>query len=244
MAHLYRFLGTLNDEGSWDLDAGEAAHLKNVLRLKVGDPCEVMDGKGKWAAGKIISISGKSASIESIEISSEEENKQKITLALGVLKAGSLDDLLPCITELGIDRIELFLQAETAKNRISEKMQQRWERIVLQSVKQCKRSYIPEIIVFNSFEEWLSSAKQSLATKIVLDPHASDTLSKVCESSDASPLLLAVGGEKGFTDSEMAALSELSFDGAAIGSNILRAYTAAIAAVSTATQWRHQFSGS
>lgn len=242
MAHLYRFIGEKIDKDLWQLGADEAAHLKNVLRLKTGDQCEVMNGQGLWADGQVSEIHGKSAIIKTSSEHTDKENAQKIILALGALKPASLDELLPCIVELGVDSIELFLQSETAKSRINEKVQQRWTRIIQQSVKQCKRSFIPQITVFKSFDNWAAdslSMQDSLTYKITLDPLAKTSLIDRCGQASNKNILLIVGGEKGLQPNDTKLLGVHGVKGALIGHSVLRAYTAAISAVATATQTRN-----
>ena len=152
MRHVFRFLGRPTEEDRWVLTDEENHHLSKVLRLEVGDTVEVCNGEGLWASCLIEHI-GKNetrlcvvrSSTGDLAVYQESPPNLRIVLCIGALKPGSLDEILPHLIELGVDAIHLFHQPGSAKSRLADKATLRWERLIHQSVKQCKRSWIPQV---------------------------------------------------------------------------------------------------
>jgi 16S rRNA (uracil1498-N3)-methyltransferase len=232
--HRYRFIGSPKDDTHWQIVGDEANHLRKVLRLAVGEDVEVADGRGAWIYGKIRMLTNQDVLVEMEEAFFEAEEKAPVTIAFSALKPASVDDLLPLLCELGVDRIGVFVAEGVAKNRVSDKVVKRWERILTSSIKQCKRAYLPQLSTFDHLDQWLINVPPA-AQKVFLDPQGSAKLQDALQTWGAKgPLSIALGGEKGLTAGEEAALKKAGFVGVTMGPNILRAYTAAVGAASLA----------
>lgn len=230
MSHRFRFIGELNGK-KWTLGPDETQHLAKILKLKVGDEVEVTDGVGRWASGTIEEIKGKEATILSREIQQDSEGQVFVTLALAALKPGNFDDILPSIIELGVDEIVIFQSAETAKFRSNPQTMERWQRIARQSIKQCKRAWLPEIQVLDSTAALVDWYKQSESIGIVLEASASVPLHNLIAATDKKRITLVIGSEKGLAPSEMQMLLAAGLQPAKLGSHILRAVTVVPAAL-------------
>lgn len=254
MQHVFRFLGQPLSEGRWTLSAEESHHLSKVLRLTEGETVEVSDGCGLWATCTVETI-GKHATTLRISPSIDETPLMhreappdvRIILCLGALKPGSLDEILPGLVELGVDAIHLFHQPGSAKMRLSDKAAQRWERLVTQAVKQCKRAWVPHIVPHDDLASLLASTDVTpCAHRYFLSPAGSSSLLAALTSdslADAerdppSPILLVVGGEQGLSSAEESQLLAAHFTGVRLGPHILRAVTAAISATAITTCYR------
>jgi 16S rRNA (uracil1498-N3)-methyltransferase len=130
------------------------------------------------------------------------------------------------MVELGVDALHIFHQANTAKSRLHEKAEQRWSRIVLSAMKQCKRSWLPTIHTYPSLQLALDGLPETLSQRVVLTDDASTPLT--CFSPGLTGIAAAVGGERGLLESELTLLINQGFQTAQLGPNILRAKTAAI----------------
>lgn len=230
MSHCFRFIGT-NADNKWVLGEDETLHLAKILKLKIGTVVEVTDGTGHWGRGKIVVIQGKQTIIEATETIQEPEPATFVTVALGALKPGSIDDVLPAAVELGADQIIVFQNAGTAKFRLQDTVWARWQRIIHQSIKQCKRARIPSVLVCDSVTGLIEAFRAGGGAGIVLDAEATAPLHSVVATINQNRITLVIGSEKGLEAAEIAALLAAGFESARLGSNILRAVTAIPAAL-------------
>ncbi len=236
MAHSFRFFAESVSETHWQIAGDEAHHLHKVVRLGVGDRVEVMDGKGGVADGVIEDIA---SGFVNVRVTNKVQNPQPevpMAIALGVLKYGDIDDLLPMLTEFGIDQVHIFGQVGVAKDRLSEKVQARWQKIIRQACKQAKRPWLPEIVVHSDVSSLLAATGGM--SRVVLDPDADELVGGAMLRGEGGPVLLIVGGEKGFSAEEQAILGASNVLRGRIGSYVLRAVTAAYAAAVNLAMYR------
>ena len=146
-----------------------------------------------------------------------------------------MDDLIRRLTELGISRWIPFLAERSVARPDPGRLRARkarWEKIAAESLKQCRRSRIPEIGDTLSFEEMLAaSAGQDL--KILFWEKASDPSRDLFSLAEAKPygtVFAVLGPEGGLSDAEVEAAVAAGFEVAALGPRILRAETATVSA--------------
>ena len=212
----------------WEVSRIELEHVRKVLKLKVGDRVELMNGEGVVAEGPISEISS-----QSMLITAETEwrfapPKMNVALAIGALKPADFDETLPSLIELGVREIHVFQQEDTAGFRTSEKAQDRWKRIILSAVKQSKSAWLPNLCTHESLSAALK-ALQSFETKIVLDV-SGDSNFLECLSAPAKSMVILIGGERGLSSSELNLCEGAHYQRVKMGGLVLRAKTAAQAA--------------
>ena len=219
----------------------DANHIKNVLRLKQGDPIILFDGKGKELNARIEAFTpyGVKVSILNI-INSSTESPVQISIAQGFLKEKKMDALIRQLTELGINTwIPFFAQRSIAKpdkKRLATRTQ-RWEKIAKESLKQCRRSRIPEIHPGLTYEEMLDYSK-SCDLKLIFweqDSVKHESIFKIHAKQSHKKIFAILGPEGGLSNKEVETAVNKGFVTASLGPRILRAETAAIA-VSTLLQ--------
>ena len=138
MAHRYRFLVEKTEADCWSIDCSEYNHIANVLRISKGDVVEYCNGAGVWGVGKLIELSKRQIVVQSDEEFFEEKPLFASEIAVGALKVNSMDQIIPDLVELGVTTIHVFQQDEVAKSRLNQKVLKRWDRIIDESLKQCK----------------------------------------------------------------------------------------------------------
>jgi 16S rRNA (uracil1498-N3)-methyltransferase len=241
MRHLFRFIGKEIDPHTWQLSEEESHHLSKVVRLSSGDSVKVTNGCGLWAVCSVDTI-GKNSTILRVNNTEQGESARyidtrpdpRIILGIGALRHGSLDEILPGLVELGVDSLHLFHQPGSAKDRLADKTVSRWERLIAQATKQCKRSWLPHIHTHDSLQallQWPEIHNDSLG--LCLTPNAPETLLEALERDTFRPTkqtILIVGGEQGLSSEEEKLLKTASFQGVRLGHHILRAVTAAVSA--------------
>ncbi len=260
--HLFRFFATRTSGTQWTLDAEDAHHALKVLRLATGETIEATDGRGTLVRGTLLPTGKESAEITNIAVVETCQTAEPVTdsgsfqrfqleLAIGALKPGDLDDVIPALVELGIDRISIFVTEETGKNRIADKSVERWNRIVRTATKQSKRLWLPELATFDSIHDWLARLPKASETPakntrwIFAEPDSENAKTQAGHRAVQSfagnwdgnkaakwPIMLTglVGSERGFSPSEVQAAMSLGFKPVSLGPHVLRARTAAIAA--------------
>jgi 16S rRNA (uracil1498-N3)-methyltransferase len=224
------------------IEGSEVRHIKNVLRLKPGDKIRVFDGEGFEYEASIHRFFADRVEIKiRRKFPGTKESPVQIAVAQALLKEKKMDRLLRHLCELGVTRWIPFISErsvpKSGEKRLSARAQ-RWNKIVKESCKQCQRSKLPEIIKTLTFEDLLAYG-QSCDLKIVFYENESATLkSLMAPNPPATPrkILLILGPEGGFSDQEIENARAAGCVVAGLGSRILRAETAAIAAC-TLTQF-------
>jgi 16S rRNA (uracil1498-N3)-methyltransferase len=224
------------------IEGSEVRHIKNVLRLKPGDKIRVFDGEGFEYDASIRRFFADRVEIKiSRKFPGTKESPVQIAVAQALLKEKKMDRLLRHLCELGVTRWIPFI-CERSVPRPGEKRlsarAQRWNKIVKESCKQCQRSKLPEISKTLTFEDLLQYGS-TCDVQIVFYENESATLKSVMTPDPPSPprkILLILGPEGGFSDQEIENARAAGCVVAGLGSRILRAETAAIAAC-TLTQF-------
>ena len=183
----------------------EAHHLTRVLRLRVGDPVAVFDGRGTEFTASVAAISRAAVTVRlAAPVEQALSRGLSLTLVQAILKA--MDDVVRDATMVGVDTIQPVLSANTTvKGSVVQTASGRWERIALASAKQCGRARLPVIREAMGFEKWLALAGPGGAFLLV-EPGLTgpDTLRirDLCRQSAPERLSLVVGPEGGWTSAE------------------------------------------
>ena len=222
------------------IEGSEVRHIKNVLRLKPGDKIRVFDGEGFEYDASIHRFFADRVEIKiTRKFPGTKESPVQIGVAQALLKERKMDRLLRHLCELGVTRWIPFISERSVsrpgERRLSARAQ-RWNKIVQESCKQCRRSKLPEIIKTLTFEDVLGCGS-SCDLQIVFYENESATLKSLLPHHPAPrDILLILGPEGGFSDHEIEKARAAGCVVAGLGSRILRAETAAIAAC-TLTQF-------
>jgi len=229
-----QFIAKVNNN-TWTLDEDEARHLK-VVRFKTGDTINLFDGKGGLWLGKIETLTDKFASGTILEILKPFKPKRKIILCFSVISRPATEELLNLCTQAGVYALKPIISARCEKDLIKkwQTKQERWNQIILSAAKQCHTPYLPQILEPQNF----SDAVQNLKTKALIcyeDEHTLPLLSAV-QKLNAEELTIFIGPEGGYEPSEIELAKKNNVISVSLGDFILRAQSAAFAAVWGAMQ--------
>jgi 16S rRNA (uracil1498-N3)-methyltransferase len=211
-------------------------HIKNVLRLKLEDHIILFDGTGVEYIARIVQLSSNKIVVELIDkrvLSSE--SPVHISIAQAFLKEKKMDLLIRQVTELGINYWQPFFSERSIPTPDHKRMYsrvQRWEKIMTEAVKQCRRSRLMEIGQSVSFDELMILAKDA-DIKIIFWENADSPLSPNAFSfykHKIRSVYSMIGPEGGFSANEVKHAVEAGFVPVGIGPRILRAETAAVSA--------------
>ena len=215
----------LGDDVQVELDGGQANYLGNVLRLGAGSELLVFDGlSGEWLAR--ISKAAKKRMTLSIERKTREaESIPDVWLAFAPVKRAQTDWLIEKATELGAARLVPVMTQRTVAERVRL---DRLESIAIEAAEQCGRTRVPEIaepMKLARFIEELDPARRLYFA----DESGGDALAGTFREG---PAAILVGPEGGFTDEERTLVRGSGAAAISLGPRILRAETAALAALS------------
>jgi 16S rRNA (uracil1498-N3)-methyltransferase len=219
------------------LTGTHADHLIRVLRARVGQEFDIAAGD-TIRHGCIVAINAGRVEFELGEAIPAPPTAN-ITLLLAVFKFDRLEWAIEKCTELGISRIVPVIARRTDAHLASAatKRAERWRKIALQASEQSRRASPPEISDPVKLKDAITLAG---AIRIVLSESEQQTHLRdlITENEDDGDLLLAIGPEGGWTKDDLQLFQKSGWTAASLGSTILRAETAAIAATVIAVSER------
>ena len=209
------------------LSVDEARHLREVLRLKVGDDVQVFDGEGREFRAVVSQARREFSELElRDEIDAPKpESPLNLTLAVALMKGEKFDLVVQKGTELGVNKfvpvVTRYADIRLRDEGDAAKRVTRWQRIALEAAKQCGRSVVPEVVAPDQFESVLRENPCLMFSE--REGQALNTDLKV-ESVTA-----IIGSEGGWSDEELDLARTKQVPIVTLGGRILRAETAAIA---------------
>ena len=225
---------------TWSLDRSAAAltgdqahHLAHVLRATPGQIYDLVAG-GFLHRAEITAVSDDEVRF-TLHEELEADTALPLHLLLAIFKFDHMEWAIEKATELGGARITPILARRTERHlaQAATKRAERWRRIAFEAAKQSRRSDIPEIADPVPLKQALSV--ELAQTRVLLSETEQTTpLSSALELAKPSTLALAVGPEGGWTAEEMALFEQHEWQPVTLGPRILRAETAAIAAIAIA----------
>ena len=215
----------------------EAHHIKDVIRLKIGDRFMAIDGGGKTYTLKIDKL--KEAVIAKIEkVASKQVASTRILLASALPKKSKIDYIIEKATELGVtDIVPMLTERVIVKvdNKSKSSKQIRWKNIIIESTKQCGRDTLPTLHKLTDLKGAIAIA-QELGYDSKLIPYVSESVKQIKQVIEKSKkdVAIFIGPEGDFTDKEIALAEANNLIPVSLGELVLRVDTACIYAVSAA----------
>jgi 16S rRNA (uracil1498-N3)-methyltransferase len=232
-----RFIADTWTSTTASLTGDQAAHLARVLRAEPGQIYDVVAG-GFLHRAEITSATESQVSFLLHE-ELEADAALPLHLLLAIFKFDHLEWAIEKATELGIARITPILARRTEKHlaQAAAKRVERWRRIALEASKQSRRTDIPEIA--DPVPLKLALERETAAHRILLSETEQQTtltaaLTAAAAKNGDRTHALAIGPEGGWTPDEMALFTTHHWQHVTLGPRILRAETAAIAAIAIA----------
>ena len=208
-----------------------AQHLVRVLRAQVGQEFDVAAG-GQVRVGKIVSISDDRVEFELREAVAAGPALD-LTLLISVFKFDRMEWAIEKATELGVAKIVPIVARRTDAHlaKAADKRVDRWRRIAKEAAQQSRRQDVPEIADPAKLAEAIAHLT---GTRILLAETEQEKTLKSQLQNVSQPVTLAFGPEGGWTEDEVRQFEAAGWAAATLGSTILRAETAIIAAVAIA----------
>lgn len=234
------------------LDADEAHHCTDVLRMKAGDRATVFDGRGHEATVEIADAGKARVALKVLQHAKTAPLGAQIVLGQAVPKGKNMDLIIEKATELGAaevvpllsERTVVRLDADEAKDK-----REKWTRVAIEACKQCGQNWLPEVAAPMSPKAFFDARpKFDLMLIASLQPGARHLKEVLHEIAGEGPLakmkrprcvLVLVGPEGDFTPAEISLAISAGCRPITLGPIILRTETAAIYCLSVLSHELH-----
>lgn len=220
------------------LDEDETRHLRDVLRLKVGDDANVFDGEGREFVCRIASIEKRQAALtlQNEVTPASPESTLDLTIAAVLLKGDKLDLVVQKAVELGVNRfIPMTSVRCDVKAADPSKRSARWRRIAMEATKQCGRARLMQIEDVIDLRQLIDRTSGEEITRIHFSERDGESFNVV---EGAKKILAFIGPEGGWDDAEIEKATAAGIVSITFGGRVLKADTAAI---SIASILQHRF---
>ena len=222
-----------------EITGSDAHHLMHVMRAKAGQEVTVVDDEGSVARMEMTAFREDAVTLVLKErLAANTESPLELVLAQCLLKADKMDYVVQKAVELGVTEI-VPVKSHNCVVRYDAKKaaarQQRWQKIAEEAAKQCGRTALTEVSAIVDMSTLLQNFSGEDTEIVFCYENEEDYTVKSClQGAKGKRLVLLIGPEGGFTLDEVAKVQEAGGKAVTLGPRILRAETAAIAAVTIA----------
>lgn len=210
-----------------------AHHAREVLRLRAGSPVRIFDGEGAEFEATLDSVTrqGVLARLGGQVPPRCPESPLRLVLALSPLKGDRMETVIQKATELGVAEIRPVVTARTdaaGRPALQGSRQERWDKVAGGAAEQCGRAVVPVIHATTTLGALLGVPFEGRRILFLETPGQPPL--RLDGPRPASAMAL-VGPAGGWEPAEAAQVQAAGFQPAGLGPRVLRAETAAIAAV-------------
>ena len=219
--------------GENPLDAAEAHHARDVLRLTDGTPVEAFDDAGAVARGVLVFRGARDAAVrvETIRSPRDTTGAVRLTVAAAVPKGERADWMVEKLSELGVAGFVPLAAARSVVLPEGKNKRQRWLRLATEAAKQSRRAGVMRIGELTSLSDALAAARGTVAwyRATETDAQPAPIGEALADVGDGATITAFVGPEGGWTADELEAFSAAGARAVRLTQTVLRVETAAIA---------------
>ena len=213
-------------------------HIKNVLRMKIGEELQISDGNNKKYLCEIASMTSDEVCLQiKEELKSDTELPSKIYLFQGLPKSDKMEFIVQKAVELGAyEIIPVATKRAVVKldDKKASKKVERWNAISEGAAKQSGRNVVPEVKSVMSYKEAIQYAE---SLDVILIPYElaegmEETRQIIEGIQPGQSIGIFIGPEGGFETQEMEYAMEHGAKAITLGKRILRTETAGLTTLS------------
>lgn len=207
----------------------EARHCLRVLRKRVGDEIDAVDGKGFGYRLRIVDDNPRHGEVEIVERTAEPNHwGGSIELAVAPTKnPDRMEWMVEKVTELGIDTITPLLCAHSERKKVN---QSRLEKIAVSAMKQSLKASLPVVRDLTPLIDYVGEPFEGRKYICYCDENTPRTQILIDNCKD-EPVRILIGPEGDFSPEEVVAALNNGYKPVTLGNSRLRTETAAIIAV-------------
>ena len=220
------------------LPASAARHVQ-VLRLQPGQEITLFNGEGGQWQARITHMGRSEVQVQLLQWqASEREPQRRVHLGLGMPANERMDWLVEKATELGAASLWPLQTAHSVLRLNGERAQKKrlhWQAVAAAACEQCGGNRLPEVAAISELSPWLLKGPSApVRCLLSLDAQAAPLQAVLERAGPQAELLFLSGPEGGLSASEEAQAQAAGFVPVSLGARVLRAETAALAALSLA----------
>ena len=208
----------------------DVKHISRVLRLRAGDAVQLCDGSGSECDAVIESVAPDAVTFRTQPWRrAKTEPAAQVTLFQCLPKAGKMETIIQKCVELGAFGF-VPVQSERCVVVLKppyEGRVERWQRVSEEAAKQSRRGTIPEVALPKSLKELDFSAFDTVL--VAYENERTVSLKAALRAHPCRRIAIVIGPEGGFSEEEIAILTEKGASPVSLGTRILRTETAGMA---------------
>ena len=211
------------------LDKSQSHYVNKVMRVKVNETFSLFNTSGEWEA-EIKEVSKGIVEFNITKQLRQKENIKEVWLAFSPIKSNYFNFMIQKATELGITKFIPLITDRTIVRKINY---ERIKKIIIESSEQSNRISVPDINKLENLQIFLNNFPKE-GNLIFCDINSkTGNLKNILSKNIKGPICILIGPEGDFSENERQSIIDMrqSFS-LSLASNILRAETAAIAAIS------------
>ncbi|WP_066258817.1 16S rRNA (uracil(1498)-N(3))-methyltransferase [Hydrogenophaga flava] len=226
----------LSADAELELPAAAARHVQ-VLRHQPGDAITLFNGEGGQWSATILRMGRSDVAVQVVAFEDiEREPARRVHLAMGMPANERMDWLVEKAAELGVASLQPLHTAHSVLRLSGDratKKQGHWQSVAVAACEQCGGNRVPTVAPVADLGAWLRGSESVAPLRCVLSlAEGSRPLSEVLDGQPAgTPVLFLSGPEGGLSAQEDALARTAGFVPVTLGLRILRAETAALAAL-------------
>jgi 16S rRNA (uracil1498-N3)-methyltransferase len=227
------------DSGELVLRGSEAHHVREVLRMKVGQKLVLFNGHGREITAEIIDPGSDEIRLRKLHATETPPLRCRIVLGQAIPKGKNMELIVQKAVEIGATEIAPIVSDRTVVQLDSDsaaQKQSKWQQIAVEAAKQCGQNWLPCVHAPRKLAKFFSTAsEQFFDLRLIgsLQPDAQQ-LKRILERYSTEhagrprSVLMLVGPEGDFTPAELALARRHGCQPITLGPIILRVETAAI----------------
>ena len=212
-----------------NLSNGQSHYIKNVMRLKPGDTISLFNSmNGEWSV-KIVNHNKENTEFKVEKLIKEKKLENDLWLAFSPIKKNLLDIMIQKTTELGIQK---FIPILSERTMVKEINTVRIKKIIIEASEQSNRISVPQIENLQPLKIFLEQFPNNGSLVFCDIKSKKSDLKNILSKKNEGPVCILIGPEGDFSENERKLIIEKKeIFSLSLAKNILRAETAAIAAV-------------
>lgn len=234
MASFFVFADQIK-QGKVIINGCDVQHISNVLRLVPGNIITVLDGQGKGYRAKLDKVRKKQVECTILEeFAAAGEPPLRITIVQGLPKGDKMEMIIQKCTELGITAVVPLCTERSVVKIVPDRMQKRksrWQRVALESARQCGRGIMPQVSEPVKLADVLTTIPPDALKLMLWEDEQKVFLKQVLKTARPADVFIFIGPEGGFAPEEAALARNYGVTTVSIGPRVLRTETAGLAAV-------------
>lgn len=223
------FTPSLTDTSQQIIVSGdEYHHIVRVMRMREGERAEFINGNGLLVTAKLGVVGKHEATFSVEEMMTETPPTRQFVLVYAMPKLQRLEFIAEKGTELGMTALWVFPGDQSEKEGLSANQNERINAILIASMKQCGRLFLPRLELKPKLSTWKEFPHRAFFGDVRKEaPRFSDVLGQ--DNKDS--IYFFVGPESGFSAKEESILRNAGVEGVHLHDNILRTDTAGLVAL-------------